>query len=382
MNRPPQTKTEDLDLQRQVLGLFLTGNQSASLSPRLAQMLGNGLRGAVLFSRNVVSHPQTVSLCRAIREARGQGAILGIDQEGGHVARLRDGYFVAPPMSELGRLATPELIYDLGRLMGLQLRGLGINLNFAPVLDVDTNPDNPVIGSRSFGADPRLVAELGVALAHGLQDVGVAACGKHFPGHGDTHQDSHLTLPRLPQPRNRLDEIELPPFRHAIDHGIASIMTAHIVFESLNPLPEDDTPATMSRAVITDLLRDEMNFRGVVISDDLEMKAIADRVSIEDAAVGCLRAGVDLMLVCHQHELVEKAATAVVAAVRSGALDEDVIHDAHARVEQLAQSYRSVEAEEDENQELQALTQKLNAAFTDLGIVAGGPQLDPTDFQT
>lgn len=345
-------------------------------------MLQSGLRGVVLFAKNIETASQTAALCDAIHDARGPGCIVGIDQEGGRVARLREGFFVAPPMANLGRSATPDQLYDLGRLVGLQLKAMGIHLNFAPVLDVDTNPDNPVIGNRSFGSDPQHVARCGVALARGLQDVGVAACGKHFPGHGDTHQDSHHTLPRLPHARHRLDQIELPPFQYAIDQGIASLMTAHIVFESLNPTPEDNTPATMSPEVITGLLRREMGFDGVVISDDLEMKAIAHHTPIEEVAVRALRAGVDLLIACHNPDLVMRAIDAVLKAVESGELDQDVVFDAHERVERLADRYRpgihDANTVESDSLELSQLEVRLSAAF--IAAASASAMSDPTDY--
>ncbi|MEM9417710.1 MAG: beta-N-acetylhexosaminidase [Planctomycetota bacterium] len=339
---PPNAPSppEHASLERTVRGLFLAGWDGYELSPQVHQLLQDGLRGVVLFARNIDTPQQTADLCAAIHHAHGPGSLIAIDQEGGRVARLRDGYFVPPPMATLGRAATAEQLHDLGRLLGLQLKALGIHLNFTPVLDVDTNLDNPVIGDRAFSADPQRVAECGIALALGMQSVGVAACGKHFPGHGDTHQDSHLTLPRLPHDRARLEQVELPPFQHAIDQGIASIMTAHIVFEALNPSPTDNTPATLSPEVMTGLLRQEMGFDGVVISDDLEMKAIADHAPIEDTAVQAVDAGVDLMLVCHHPELVTRAVKAIMEAVQSGRLSEDKVHAAHQRIEQLATQYR------------------------------------------
>lgn len=397
----PPSSGDRPTLERIVRGLFLAGWDGCTLSPQIHDMLQDGLRGVALFAKNIENAQQTAALCNAIHAARGPGGIIGIDQEGGRVARLREGFFVAPPMADLGRSATPEQLYDLGRLVGLQLKTLGIHLNFAPVLDVDTNPDNPVIGNRSFGSDPHHVARCGAALARGLQDVGVAACGKHFPGHGDTHQDSHHTLPRLPHARHRLDHIELPPFQHAIDQGIASIMTAHIVFESLNPAPtpgsQNNTPATMSPEVITGLLRGEMGFDGVVISDDLEMKAIAHHTPIEEVAVRALGAGVDLLMACHHPELVLRAIDAVVKAVESGELSEDTVMAAHQRVERLANRYRpeirDAKTKQQEALELGELESRLSASFatappesiTSESVTPGSDasasaMTDPTDY--
>lgn len=370
---PPFSGSEEI--RRLSAGLFLGGWDGMTLSAEICDMLENGLRGVVLFTKNIDTADQTRQLCDQVHAARGDAALIGIDHEGGRVARLRDGFFAAPPMAELGRLDSSDLAYDLGRVVGQELAELGINLNFAPVLDVNTNPANPVIGDRSFSDEPQRVAELGVALARGLQSVGVAACGKHFPGHGDTHQDSHHALPRLPHARERLDRIELPPFRAAIAGGIASLMTAHIVFDALAP----DVPATMSPRVIGRLLRQELGFDGVVVGDDLEMKAIADHYPIEEVAVRAIGAGVDLLLCCHHPELIRRAIDAVVRAVQAGDLDGNVVRAAHGRVEAMAKQYARpagpisrLVAEE------AALRQRL--ASSGAATISEPHGIDPTDF--
>jgi len=203
------------------------------------------------------------------------------------------------------------------------------------VLDVDTNPANPVIGDRSFASDAQAVARLGLALARGLEAGGVASCGKHFPGHGDTHQDSHLTLPHLPHALERLRQVELVPFRAYAEAKLASIMTAHVIFDAVDP----SVPATLSQKVLTDLLKGELGFDGVVVSDDLEMKAIADNYPVEDAAVLGTRAGVDLFLVCHHADVQRRAIEAVVHAVESGRISQARIDDANLRLDRLAAKF-------------------------------------------
>ena len=196
-------------------------------------------------------------------------------------------------MRTLAQASDPDLTRDAARILGRQLRALGFNLDFAPVLDVDTNPHNPVIGDRSFGDEPDQVIEQALAFAEGLHAGGLLSCGKHFPGHGDTDLDSHLALPALRHGRSRLEEIELRPFRAAVGR-LPSLMTAHVIFEALDA----EVPATMSRKVIEDLLRREIGYAGAVFSDDLEMKAVSDRYAIEDAGVLAIEAGCDLLLVC------------------------------------------------------------------------------------
>jgi beta-N-acetylhexosaminidase len=268
------------------------------------------LAGFILFKRNLLGRADevaslTATLCNALRPER--PALLAVDQEGGRVSRLGPPVLQLPPMRTLGRIDDPDLTHRAARHLGRQLRALGFTMDFAPVLDVDTNPDNPVIGDRSFGATPERVIRHGLAFADGLQEAGVLACGKHFPGHGDTHLDSHLALPRLTHDRARLDEVELPPFR-ACRERVAAIMTAHVVFDALDP----DTPATLSRRTVAELLRGELDYDGLVISDDLEMRAVADRMSVAEAAVAAIEAGCDLVLICSRHDACLEAHEALV----------------------------------------------------------------------
>jgi beta-N-acetylhexosaminidase len=216
-------------------------------------------------------------------------------------------------MRELGRLGDPALVQTIARAVGLELAVLGFNTSFAPVLDVDSNPANPVIGDRSFGSDPRSVMRMGVAYIRGLQSSGVLACAKHFPGHGDTELDSHLALPRVKHSRKRLDEIEIPPFRAAVGAGVAAVMTAHVVYDALDA----GGPATLSRAVVGSLLRAELGFQGLCISDDLCMQGVSphggdDPKEVADVAVESIAAGCDVLLVCSAPEAQRAAHAAMV----------------------------------------------------------------------
>jgi beta-N-acetylhexosaminidase len=287
-----------LDLAGQMI---IGGFDGDSLPPGFARELAAGRRGgAILFKRNISSVEGAHAICRAIVQAAPSDMppFIGVDQEGGRVKRLPPPALALPPMRDLARLGDPDLVERAARVVAAELRAIGFNINFAPVLDVNTEPDNPVIGDRAFGSDPDTVARFGVAYLVGLQNGNVSACGKHFPGHGDTHVDSHLGLPVVGHERSRLDQIELPPFRAAIGAGIAALMSAHIVCEKI----DSGVPATLSRAICTDLLRGTLGFAGVLFSDDLEMKAIAARWAIEQAAVSAVRAGCDALLVCHDED--------------------------------------------------------------------------------
>lgn len=268
------------------------------------------LGGIILFRRNLGSVHQTSALIARFVEATPPDLplLVAVDQEGGRVARLGPPVLKLPAMRQLAAIDDANLTERAALLLGRQLAALGFTMDCAPVLDVDTNPNNPVIGDRAFGAAPEAVIRHAFAFASGLRHGGVLNCGKHFPGHGDTDLDSHLALPRLGHTRARLDAVELAPFR-AARGKLDAIMTAHVVYETLAP----GTPATLSRAMVSDLLRGELGFDGLVISDDLEMKAVADHYGIESAACLAIDAGCDVLLVCSRVDWFARAHAALVA---------------------------------------------------------------------
>jgi beta-N-acetylhexosaminidase len=301
----------DLSLSILCGQIIVGGFDGVSLPERFAKALGAGLRGgAILFKRNVLDLSSTHALCTAIRDVcpKELPPFIAVDQEGGRVARLRGFFPALPPMRLLGAANDPDLSRRVGRELGRALATLGFNLDFAPVLDVDSNPNNPIIGDRSFATRAEQVATLAVAFGLGLEDSGVLSCGKHFPGHGDTSVDSHVGLPIVHHERARLDAVELIPFRAAAQAGLGTIMTAHVVVTSLDA----KVPATLSRAVCTDLLRNDVGFRGVLFSDDLEMAAVAATYAVEDSAVLSIRAGCDALLVCSNEDLQDRAHAALV----------------------------------------------------------------------
>ncbi len=279
--------------------LLLVGFDGVTLAPITRAALERSERGGVvLFRRNVPSLESTRALTAEIEAAVARSGeplppTVAIDQEGGRVTRLAAPFPTLPAMRVLAT-GGEALVRDAGRVVGRGLVHLGIDLDLAPVLDVDSNPDNPVIGDRSFARDPAVCARLGLAFAEGLAAGGVLACGKHFPGHGDTAKDSHIDLPVLPHDRARLDAIELLPFAAAARAGLDSLMTAHVVCEGLEP----GVPATFSRKACTGVLRDELGFRGALLSDDLEMRAVADLHPPAESAVLAITAGCDAVLVC------------------------------------------------------------------------------------
>ncbi|MBD7962745.1 beta-N-acetylhexosaminidase [Fictibacillus norfolkensis] len=262
------------------------------------------LGGVILFRENVVTTEQTVRLVDEYKKANEDyGLLVSIDQEGGIVTRLQSGTDFPGNMA-LGATRSTEMAESVGHAIGSELHSLGINMNLAPVLDVNNNPDNPVIGVRSFGENPQLVADLGTAYTKGLQNSGMAATAKHFPGHGDTAVDSHLGLPSVPHEKERLLEVELYPFQQAMDEGIDAIMTAHVTFPKIDPTTviskkdgtEINLPATLSYEVLTNLVRKEMGFKGVISTDALNMNAIVDHFGPVDAVIRAVNAGTDIVL--------------------------------------------------------------------------------------
>lgn len=261
---------------------------------------GGAPAGVVLFGRNIASTEQVASLVRELRAlwpADGPAPLIAVDQEGGRVRRLRapecPDVAALPDARTLGEADDVATTHEAGRITGAQLAALGFNVDFAPVLDVDSNPANPIIGRRAFATDAQAAARHGVAWLQGLEQAEVTGCGKHFPGHGDTSVDSHLALPRLDLDLARLAAVELVPFAAAIAAGARLLMTAHVVFTPLDA----HRPATLSPHVIPRLLRERLGYTGALVTDDLEMGAVA-ALPPEEVAAGALSATCDLLLVC------------------------------------------------------------------------------------
>lgn len=285
--------------------LLFVGFEGTALPKDLERLVGQGrIGGVILFSRNISGPEQVRDLIRALHAAAPPEVplLVAIDQEGGRVQRLKAPWTVWPPMRALGRRDEPSTTAAVARAIARELSDLGIGLDFAPVVDVDTNPDNPVIGDRSFDGRPERVSRHAAAFVEAMQAAGVAACAKHFPGHGDTRSDSHFELPRLLHEVDRLREVELAPFAAAARAGVASIMTAHVVFEAL----DRKRPATLSPPVMH-LLRGELGYDGVVFTDDLEMRAVSDHFTPEQRVHGALAAGCDALLVCSKADLRDEA---------------------------------------------------------------------------
>jgi beta-N-acetylhexosaminidase len=295
------------------------------------------LGGTIYFARNAESPEQLAELSREIGGLALDWPLwTSVDQEGGRVARFKSPFTTWPPAATLGRSPTDDLTARFGRALAAELRAVGVNLDFAPVLDVLTNATNPAIGDRALASSPEDVARLGAVLIQALQEGGVAACGKHFPGHGDTSVDSHEDVPILEHDRRRLDAVELVPFRRAIASGVAAIMTAHVLVPPL----DEDRVATLSPIVVTDLLKRSLGFAGVVMSDDLGMKAVSRTLPLPEAAVAAIRAGCDVVLLCNSTVEEQFAALeALIRATESGVLPQSRVDDAMRRQEAVKQRF-------------------------------------------
>lgn len=327
----------DSDVRRLALGTLFPGFEGTAAPSWLLDLLAQGLPGVVLFERNVdvdAGDAGVAALSDQLRAAR-PDCIVAVDEEGGDVTRLdaRQGSDVPGPAA-LGLVDDVALTRRVASTLGSRLAALGVTVNLAPVADVDADPLSPIIGIRSFGTEPECVALHAAAFVEGQQKHGVAATVKHFPGHGATADDSHFTVPEVTAPRSVLDTRELVPFRAAIAADVRVVMTAHVRFPAL-----DDVPATLSHRIVTGLLRDELGFDGLVMSDGLDMHAISRTVGHADGAVRALAAGVDALCIGGETtgpEIVEHLVAAIIDAVHDGRLSMDRLRDANRRVHELA----------------------------------------------
>jgi beta-N-acetylhexosaminidase len=325
-------------LRREIGQLLIAGFDGEQIPVELKSLVREfGLGGVILFARNIADPDQVADLAfEATRLVPDLPLWVSVDQEGGRVARLKAPFTEWPPMATIGRSGDVALARRFASALAAELRAVGITLDYAPVLDVHTNPKNPVIGDRALSDKADDVAKFGAAIIQGLQAEGVAACGKHFPGHGDTSTDSHLELPLVEHPVERLRDVELKPFRAAIEADVAAIMTAHVFMPAL----DEKRPATLSSRVVSELLRQELQFEGVILSDDLEMKAIAATYAVPAAAVLAVEAGCDGVLICSgDHDVQASALEALIHAVEEERLRLTRVEDALKRQQRAKERF-------------------------------------------
>lgn len=312
-----------------------TDEESETVNGHAVEIIDELAAGSIIFmGRNVRDKAQMRSVTAELQRRNASHGrpplFLGVDQEGGRVNRLNPPHFTREPAPKsIGDAGDAAKARQSAATIGRELISVGLNWDFAPVLDVNNNIKNPVIGDRSYGADPKLVAEMGVAAVEGFQeDAGMIACGKHFPGHGDTDVDSHYALPVVDHDRARLDAVELVPFKASIAAGLGSIITAHIRFNRIDPT----LPATLSPSILTGMLRNDLGFDGLIVTDCLEMKGIANHWGYGEAAVLAVLAGADMLLACHTLSTQRAIQRALVDAVESGRITQSRIDESVARI--------------------------------------------------
>ena len=318
---------------------IMAGFTGTAAPPSLIERVRAGrIGGVILFTRNIESAGQTAALIASLQEAAlasplERPLLVGIDQEGGRVSRLSDDFTTFQAARGFGDAGDPALAREAARITGTELEAVGVNVNFAPAVDILTNPECAVIGDRAFGESPQIVAQMGEAVTQGLQETGVAACAKHFPGIGDMAPDPHDVLPTSSLILDDLDKRELAPYRHLIRRAPpACVMVAHAVFEAI----DEASPASLSPIFLQGILRGELGFRGVAVTDDLDMGAIDDPA---EAALQSILAGADIALICHSEDAQERACDAIAEAIRDGSLPPEQEEASSDRIHRLKESY-------------------------------------------
>jgi beta-N-acetylhexosaminidase len=345
--KEPTVKESDLikkqinsmTLEEKIGQMLIVGVEGENFNGSMEKMIVNYHVGGFIFmGKSVKNAGQLLKLVNSIKAANSKNEIplfLSIDEEGGRVDRMSQEFMRYPTNKDIGMKNSKDISYDIGSAIAYEIGSFGFNMNFAPVLDINSNPKNPVIGDRSFGTTPQVVGALGVETMKGIQAGNVISIVKHFPGHGDTAVDSHIGLPRVNKDLKQLYNFELIPFIEAIENNTDGIMIAHIL------LPKIDSkyPASMSKIIITDVLRKQLNFNGLVITDDMTMGAIVKNYKIGDAAVQSIIAGSDIILVAHDYNKAAEAVTAITNAVNNGSISVERINESLFRILALKQKY-------------------------------------------
>ena len=317
--------------QHSVARRFMVGFDGTTLPPAMRDLLAQGLAGVAVYTRNFTNIQELARLTNKIRRAANGPVLIGMDQEGGTRFSLPAPFTQWPSPTELGLLGDVKAVREVARAIGRELSAVGCNLNFAPMLDLHLNHCSPVTQVRSFGADPASVGRMGAAFLNGLAETGVLGCAKHFPGHGDTYVDPHKNLPLFHGEAERLAQTELVPFAAAIAAGAATIMTAHILL----PKIDAEHPASLSRTMLTNTLRERMNFQGLILADDLGMSAITKRYAPGEAAVATFAAGTDIAMICHDGTQIPLALAATTRAVEEGKLSLEEWESAGERINRV-----------------------------------------------
>lgn len=337
---PIQKQINGMTLDEKIGQMIISGVDGYTLGPNTTKLIKDyHVGGFIILGENVKNTNQLLSLVNSLKTTNKSNSIplfLGIDEEGGRITRMPHEFNRFPTNQTIGEVNNGTLSYQIGSLLSDELNAFGLNMDFAPVLDINSNPNNPVIGDRSFGTSPQVVSKLGIQTMKGIQSGNIISVVKHFPGHGDTSVDSHKGLPTVNNTMARLESFELVPFQQAIENHADGVMIAHIL------LPKIDAqyPSSMSKAIITDMLRKDLNFDGVVFTDDMTMGAITKNFNISDAAVKSVQAGTDIILVCNLYSNEIAVIQGIKEAVQKGELSEERINQSVYRILKLKEKYK------------------------------------------
>ena len=330
---------EEMTLDEKIGQLVLVGMDGYDVNDNIKELIQSyHVGGIILYRKNVKDNNQLLSLINSLKSSNSSNKaplFISVDEEGGSVSRNPNEIKKLPTARSIGKTEDSSLAFEAGRLLGQTVKMFGYNMNFAPVLDIDSNPLNPVIGNRSFGDTIEIVSTMGLEMFKGIKEEGVIPVIKHFPGHGDTSVDSHIGLPVVDHDLKRIMDFEIAPFKHTIDNGADVVMVSHILMSQIDP----EYPASMSSIVINDILRDKLKFEGVVITDDMTMGAIEKNYNIGDAAVRSIKAGTDIILVGHNYEKVVTVFNAIKTGVDTGIISIDRINESVYKILNLKEKY-------------------------------------------
>lgn len=352
----------NMSLDEKIGQLVISGFYGTTLDENILKLIKEDkISGVILFNRNVKDSSTLLSLNNSLKESNKNNKLplfISVDEEGGLVTRMPKDIKRLPTNKYIGSLNNKDLSYNVGEILGEQLSYFGFNMNFAPVLDINSNPNNPVIGDRSFGNNKDTVAILGTSTMKGIQSKNIISVVKHFPGHGDTSVDSHVNLPVVNYDINRLKSFEFVPFKTAIQNGADAIMVGHIL------LPKIDSkyPSSMSYEIVTNILRKDLGFNGLVVSDDMTMGAITKNYSIEESSIKAINAGVDLLLVCQKYENTENVLKALKEAALNGTISKERLDNALYNIISIKKKYL-LNKEYDNDITIDGINQKITNLF-------------------
>lgn len=336
---PIEEQIKEMSIEEKIGQMVTAGVEGYTLDENSIKLIEeHHVGGIIIFGKNVENSNQLLSLIDSIKEVNSKNRIplfISVDEEGGRVSRMPKEIKKLPTNRRIGQMNNKELSYKIGTILAEELNMFGFNMDFAPVLDINSNPKNPVIGDRAFGAELEIVRDLGIETMKGIQSGGIISVIKHFPGHGDTSVDSHIGLPTVEHDIERLNSLELVPFRDAIKDGADTVMVAHILLSKIDP----DYPSSLSKTVITGILREKLGFKGVVISDDMTMGAIVENYEIGNAAIKAINAGSDIVLVAHGYDNSLAVIISIKEAVTNGIISEERLNESVYRILSLKQKY-------------------------------------------